>query len=248
MPNSHNISLKRLAIEGTVIVASILLAFAIDAWWDERLERAEEQEILLGLKSEFSRYREELTAGMEYQAARRRMTAILMAATRRGSWDSETVPVDLALGSLGDSKTHDFGGGVLDALISAGRLEIISDHELRAKLASWGQVFDEIHDDEMRNRRLVEARIMPYFLRWHIPQSRGLELCCSSWTQWPLPTRSINDEPGALARLLADPEFDILLEMKHIELAHADYEYKIGLQAMDDIINAIDRALSPGLR
>jgi hypothetical protein len=248
MPDSHNISLKRLAIEGTVIVASILLAFAIDAWWDERLERAEEQEILLGLKSEFSRYRDELTAGIEYQAARRQMTAILMAATQRGSWDSESMSVDLALSSIGDSKTHDFGGGVLDALINAGRLEIISDHELRVKLASWGQVFNEIRDDEMRNRTLVEHRVVPYMLRWHIPQSRALEMCCNSWAKWPVPTRSIEDDPEALARLLGDPEFEVLLEMKHIELAHADYEYKIGLQAMDDIIEAIDGALSPGLR
>ena len=89
---------------------------------------------------------------------------------------------------------------------------------------------------------------MPYFLRWHISQSRGLEMCCSSWTKWPMPTRSIEDEPGALARLLADPEFYVLLEMKHIELAHAESEYEVGLRAMDDIIEAIDRALSPGLR
>jgi len=117
------------------------------------------------------------------------MTAKLLAATRRGSWDSETVPVDLAISSLGDSKTHDFGGGVLDALISAGRLELISDHKLRVKLASWSQVFDEIRDDEMRNRTL--------------------------------------------------------LEMKHIELAHVDLEYEKGMQAMVDILEAIDASLSP---
>lgn len=36
----------KLFREGVVIVASILLAFAIDAWWDERKERVEEREIL----------------------------------------------------------------------------------------------------------------------------------------------------------------------------------------------------------
>ena len=36
---------KRLLVEGVVIVVSILLAFAIDAWWDERqqLSDAEDQ-------------------------------------------------------------------------------------------------------------------------------------------------------------------------------------------------------------
>ena len=34
--NSNPIEWRRLITEGVVIVASILLAFAIDAWWDER--------------------------------------------------------------------------------------------------------------------------------------------------------------------------------------------------------------------
>lgn len=35
-----------MAIEAVIIVLSILFAFAIDAWWDERKERTEEHEIL----------------------------------------------------------------------------------------------------------------------------------------------------------------------------------------------------------
>jgi hypothetical protein len=243
MPNSHDIPWKRIAVEGAVIVVSILLAFAIDAWWDERKERIDEAEILLGLKSEFSRYRDELAEGIEYHANSGYLTAELMAATRHGSWNSETLAVDEALATLADTKTHDFGGGVLDALISAGRLEVISDYELRIKLASWRQVFYEIRDDEMRNKTLAQNQVVPYMLRWHIPQSRGLELCCS-WSEWPQPTRAIEDDPTALSRLLADPEFEVLLELKHIEIAHTALEYDIGLQAIDDILDAIDASLS----
>lgn len=36
----------RAAIEGAVIVTSILLAFAVDAWWDGRIERREERDAL----------------------------------------------------------------------------------------------------------------------------------------------------------------------------------------------------------
>jgi len=148
-PNSHDIPLKRNAIETVVIVASILLAFAIDAWWDERQERIEETEILLGLKSEFSRYRDDLERSIDYHTNVRILTEELMSSTRRGSWDSETLSIDHALITLSDPKTHDFGGGVLDAIISAGRLEIISNNDLRVKLASWGEVFNEIRDDEI---------------------------------------------------------------------------------------------------
>ena len=44
---------RRLFAEGAVIVASILLAFAIDAWWDGRQQRAAEREALAGLTVDF---------------------------------------------------------------------------------------------------------------------------------------------------------------------------------------------------
>ena len=243
MPQSHIIPWKRIAVETVAIVASILLAFAIDAWWDERQERIEETEILLGLKSEFSRYREELAGGVEYNERSRLLIAELMAAIRRGAWDSETLSIDLALATVSDEKTHDFGGGVLDAMISAGRLEIISNYELRAKLASWDQVFNEISDDEVRNKTLSEDRIVPYMLRWHIPHSRAFELCCT-WTNWPVPTRSIEEDPGAVSRLFSDPEFEVLLDFKYINVVHTAIEYGRAMEAMNEILDAIDASLA----
>lgn len=235
--------LKRITLEVAIIVVGILLAFAIDAWWEDRQERGEEEKILLGLKNEFSRYRDELEDGVEANSYTHLMVAELMAATRAGSWNSESIPVALALSTLGDSPTHDFGGGILDAVISGGRLEIISDYELRTMLASWSQVFNEIYDDQERNRALVQNQVIPYMLRWHVPQSRGLELCCS-WSKWPQATRSIDEDPAALTRLLTDPEFEVLLEFKHIEIAHMALEYDIGLKAIDNILDAIDASLN----
>ena len=51
---------KRLAIETIAIVSSILLAFAIDAWWNERNERQFEQETLVGLEAEYEDHRQTL--------------------------------------------------------------------------------------------------------------------------------------------------------------------------------------------
>lgn len=48
---------KRLTIEAAAIVASILLAFAIDAWWEDRQNRQEEQQVLQGLHTEFEENR-----------------------------------------------------------------------------------------------------------------------------------------------------------------------------------------------
>lgn len=45
---------RRLVLESAAVVASILLAFAIDAAWDLRQELAEERELLLGLRQELA--------------------------------------------------------------------------------------------------------------------------------------------------------------------------------------------------
>jgi hypothetical protein len=46
MTDTQRIPWKRLSVEAAAIVVSILLAFAIDAWWEDRNERIEEAEIL----------------------------------------------------------------------------------------------------------------------------------------------------------------------------------------------------------
>ena len=53
-------SLPRLAIEGTTIVLSILVAFGIDAAWEERKERVREREAIEQLISEFEVVRDRL--------------------------------------------------------------------------------------------------------------------------------------------------------------------------------------------
>ena len=60
MNNRQSIPWGRILAEGAAIVVSILLAFAIDAWWDNRKERFEEHQILLGLEAEFSDLRDRL--------------------------------------------------------------------------------------------------------------------------------------------------------------------------------------------
>ena len=59
MTENQKLPWKRLAAEAIAIVASILLAFAIDAAWDERNERMEEKEVLRSLQLEFEANRDE---------------------------------------------------------------------------------------------------------------------------------------------------------------------------------------------
>jgi hypothetical protein len=60
-PSGRGSRLRRFVLEGLVIVSSILLAFGIDAWWDDRQEGQAFSRTLEGLGSAFS----ENVAGIE---------------------------------------------------------------------------------------------------------------------------------------------------------------------------------------
>lgn len=66
MSNTQKIQWKRLSVEAAAIVASILLAFAIDAWWDHRNDLISEVEILHSLQDEFTANHETLLQDIEY--------------------------------------------------------------------------------------------------------------------------------------------------------------------------------------
>ncbi len=53
MTNTNNIQWKRTAAEGVAIVISILLAFWIDTWWEDRKEARLEVVYLLELQEDF---------------------------------------------------------------------------------------------------------------------------------------------------------------------------------------------------
>ena len=54
----------RLLVEGLVIVASILAAFALDRWWESVRARREEQQVLQGLDAEFRTARDQLETSL----------------------------------------------------------------------------------------------------------------------------------------------------------------------------------------
>ena len=54
MNDTQKLPWKRLLAEATAIVLSILLAFAIDAWWEDRGDRQAEKLLLHRLKADFS--------------------------------------------------------------------------------------------------------------------------------------------------------------------------------------------------
>lgn len=60
MTDTRKVPWKRISVEAVAIVGSILLAFAIDAWWDERQVAAAQRAQMRALLEEFKEARSQL--------------------------------------------------------------------------------------------------------------------------------------------------------------------------------------------
>ena len=120
MTDLHAIQWRRIAVESVAIVVSILLAFAIDAWWEERQERVEEAEILVGLEQEFLDIQSLIESKLQQYSQMKTAVAELLVAYEQKAWQYEEMSLDAAVQWLITPTSIEFGGGVLDAVISAG--------------------------------------------------------------------------------------------------------------------------------
>jgi hypothetical protein len=142
--------LGRLITESAVIILSILAAFALDAWWDERKERVEEREVLEALHAEFTAARERIERYQGLQERVMNSTESVLGAVRDGmNRGSETVTLaDSTLGLTFIPPTLSVSLGTLNGLTSGGRLDIIEDRALRTALGSWGAELAELAEEE----------------------------------------------------------------------------------------------------
>ena len=196
----------RMTAEGAAIVVSILLAFAIDAWWEGLREREEQREILQGLGEEFSTYENVLNGSL---ATNRRLEAHI---SRLLAWSNEDEPVvaaaaaDSVLLSLIMTPTFDPGQGARDALITSGRLELIESRELRNSLAAWDNRVDQVREGELTGRGLVLNTIIPFLASKGIHVGRGYALSpFGDW--WPSDVGPPPFSSDSWHELLQDAEF-----------------------------------------
>jgi len=238
---SRTTSSSRFLIEAFVIVVSILLAFGIDAWWDEQRERSEEAEVLAGLHREFEEYRDVLNRRIELHAEILSAITAVLESTEAGAWVSMDWDMDSAIGRALSPPTTNLGGGVRDALVQAGRLELLSDPTLRERLAAWPGFYEEVLDDEIFARELVFGQMLPFLTRRGLHLSAALKRGAMPEDQeWPTPVHRIADDATDAENLLGDPEFRALFEVRYAFWNHTGLEYQIALEAAEEILALLE--------
>lgn len=144
-------NIGKLALEGLVVVASILVAFALDAWWDDRQLQQETVEDLVIVEYELAENLRlvQLTIDIMQRVVAESDTLVAELATKPESTIVEIKDTDL-FWAVFINPTLDPSLGGTDAWIEAGRLAGLDSAELRQRLASMrGKVEDVVEEQRI---------------------------------------------------------------------------------------------------
>jgi hypothetical protein len=228
-PNADPI--KRLILEGLVVVASILVAFGLDAWWANQQLAKEVAEELDAIDRELM----ENVGLVEFQAdmMRRKVAAsraIAELAAQSVSPSSITVPDTLLWLAVDPTPTLNASLGSIEAITASGRLQAIRIPELRVRLAGLRGVIEDAVEEQLGARDLQENRIQPRIAK--TADLRPLhDIGDHFWSQERTPGRPV--EGRGTIEIKGD------LELSNTMLRRDTY-YDIAVGEMEQLIVAFD--------
>lgn len=159
---SKDIPWLRVWVEGVVIVGSILLAFALDAWWDNQHREDELQAHLEVVSREMQSTREALQRVLKVHDLNAHLAEHLRSALSQVAEGSEVVVSDTLVGPLFPQATADVTTRSLDVFIAVGALELIEDPEIRRDLLNWSKKIEDLLDDQIYLRNFAAADLASY--------------------------------------------------------------------------------------
>ena len=230
--------LRRVTLEALVIVGSILLAFGIDAAWEERREARAGARLLETLAGELAELRAEMVRHRDRWAEVQDATERLIVAQSTGEVPPPAV-MDTLLFRFLTPTTFDAQGLGLASATSGGSLGLIQDPELRNMIAAWPGYVAEVRDNELAGRELILRVLTPFFSELQIPLGRSRALLADvvrqeraegsddspgAPTRWIAPLPDDEAMAVAYARLLGDPSFEPLLVTRHQWINVAEYD------------------------
>lgn len=130
------LSLRRRAGEVAIVTVGILIAFALDAWWDSRAQAREEQIHLRALVSDMQQNVTALKALLETEEKIMAGSRELLERARAEPVRADA-PLQELFNQVFNSGRYDPVMGAYEALVNSGGLTLIRDETVRAALAGF---------------------------------------------------------------------------------------------------------------
>jgi len=147
MTSTSEIPWPRLLAEGAAIVTSILLAFAIQAWWDNRIQEEQRQEHLSALTRDFDQmYERAMASHVNAERAVNTGIEILTRISIGTDWNRETATIEISDLFVYEVFSPSIGG--YESLVSSGSLEVLSNVTLKRELVDFFGSFEDMRISE----------------------------------------------------------------------------------------------------
>lgn len=162
MTETQRIAWRRLSLEAIVIVASILLAFAIDAWWAERGDRNAEVVLLERLRDDFIDIQSALVL-VEHEHREASEACIFFMNMSIGEPLPATAEVDRKLAFVFlASRTFNPGSGAVASFQSSEGARLVRNQLLADKFLAWSGLVEDLQEEEANLQKGVAERWSPY--------------------------------------------------------------------------------------
>ena len=135
--------------EIVLVVIGILIALQINNWNENRKINKEELQLLESLHKEFTYNKNELERAIKRaQLIQKRCETILSNTGNREMKLSKIESDSLINWGLTSIITYDPSNGILENIISSGKIQIIKNEKLKNLLSSWNGFLNDVKEDE----------------------------------------------------------------------------------------------------
>lgn len=148
MIQNQKIAWPRFLAEGAAILASILLAFWIDAWWEGREEDELGQRYLVGLREDFTQVESELGEHINFIARVMRAAEKVLSMASGPDSDLLSDSFSRGLGETYSISSPNLATPTYHDMINSGNLRLVRDSALRMKISKLISLLQEINEQE----------------------------------------------------------------------------------------------------
>jgi hypothetical protein len=165
---TRQIPWARIFAEGVAIVVSILLAFGIQAWWDEFQAGSRERSHLGALQAEFRENIDSLRSKItEHESLERSASALLSIGYGHAPVPSPDSVRSLVSGTFWIPAFSPLTTSY-DNLVSTGELQLIGDEALQRLLATFFVQLERSRQEDWQREQYMSV-VNPYLLAFDSP-------------------------------------------------------------------------------
>lgn len=166
MPNYPNIDWKKLAIESLSIVVSILFAFWIDAWWNDRQRAIEEEVILTSLYLEAKDVISAVEEARTYVGAIKDSTLQMVNASIASDGAMTDDEIDALFNDvLWHVDAAATNAPAIESLVNSGDIEMISNGDLRRQIGTFMINLKGFRAEFFRESEYFNGTLIPFVQR-----------------------------------------------------------------------------------